>query len=100
MILSKFVANIFVKRALLPVPCAIVQSNHSLNTVRIPRRTYGVAPGRKMDFDKAVGEAEKIVGYPTSFLSLRWLFNNEIANIALLMRKLIGTQHPLVKTFK
>ncbi|VEN56737.1 unnamed protein product [Callosobruchus maculatus] len=46
----------------------------------------------------AVNEAEKIVGYPTSFLSLRWLLNDEVANIALHLRKLIGTNHPLLST--
>lgn len=47
---------------------------------------------------RAVNEAEKIVGYPTSFLSLRWLLNDEIANVALHLRKLIGTRHPLLST--
>ncbi|XP_030761395.1 decaprenyl-diphosphate synthase subunit 2-like [Sitophilus oryzae] len=45
---------------------------------------------------KAVNEAEKIVGYPTSFLSLRWLLNDEVANVARHIRKLIGTNHPLL----
>uniref|UniRef100_A0AAR5Q724 Decaprenyl-diphosphate synthase subunit 2 n=1 Tax=Dendroctonus ponderosae TaxID=77166 RepID=A0AAR5Q724_DENPD len=47
---------------------------------------------------KAVNEAEKIVGYPTSFLSLRWLLNDEAANVANHIRKLIGTNHPLLTT--
>lgn len=47
-----------------------------------------------------VNEAEKIVGYPTSFLNLRWLLNDEVANIALHLRKLIGTNHPLLGTAK
>ncbi|CAG9768338.1 unnamed protein product [Ceutorhynchus assimilis] len=47
---------------------------------------------------RAVNEAEKIVGYPTSFLSLRWLLNDEIANVAHHIRKLIGTNHPLLIT--
>ncbi|KAF7269675.1 hypothetical protein GWI33_017291 [Rhynchophorus ferrugineus] len=47
---------------------------------------------------KAVNEAEKIVGYPTSFLSLRWLLNDEVANVAHHIRKLIGTNHPLLNT--
>ncbi|KAJ8917518.1 hypothetical protein NQ315_005567 [Exocentrus adspersus] len=46
----------------------------------------------------AINEAEKIVGYPTSFLSLRWILNDEVANIALHLRKLIGTNHPLLNT--
>lgn len=53
---------------------------------------------QKIESSRAVNEAEKIVGYPTSFLSLRWLLNDEIANVALHLRKLIGTNHPLLNT--
>ncbi|XP_022918778.2 all trans-polyprenyl-diphosphate synthase PDSS2 [Onthophagus taurus] len=59
-----------------------------------------VSSGKKPDWNRAVSEAEKIVGYPTSFLSLRWLLSDEIANIALHLRKLIGSNHPLLKTAK
>jgi hypothetical protein len=52
------------------------------------------------DWNRAVSEAEKIVGYPTSFLSLRWLLSDEIANVALHLRKLVGSNHPLLKTAK
>lgn len=55
---------------------------------------------QKHDFNRAVSEAEKIVGYPTSFLSLRWLLSDEIANVALHLRKLVGSNHPLLKTAK
>ncbi|XP_031622308.1 decaprenyl-diphosphate synthase subunit 2 isoform X2 [Contarinia nasturtii] len=54
----------------------------------------------KHDWDRAVSEAEKIVGYPTSFLSLRWLLSDEVANVALHLRKLVGNNHPLLKTAK
>ncbi|XP_058809281.1 all trans-polyprenyl-diphosphate synthase PDSS2 [Phymastichus coffea] len=55
---------------------------------------------QKPDWNRAVSEAEKIVGYPTSFLSLRWLLSDEIANVALHLRKLVGSNHPLLKTAK
>lgn len=58
------------------------------------------AHGKKPDWNRAVSEAEKIVGYPTSFLSLRWLLSDEIANVALHLRKLVGSNHPLLKTAK
>lgn len=45
-----------------------------------------------------INNAEKIVGYPTSFLNLRWLLNDEFANVAVCIKKLIGTNHPLLKT--
>lgn len=45
-----------------------------------------------------VSEAEKIVGYPASFMSLRCLLSDELSNIAMQVRKLVGTQHPLLTT--
>ncbi|XP_037047237.1 decaprenyl-diphosphate synthase subunit 2-like [Bradysia coprophila] len=55
---------------------------------------------QKDDWHRIVSEAESVVGYPTSFLSLRWLMSDEIANVALYLRKLIESNHPLVKTAK
>uniref|UniRef100_A0A8P0NPQ3 Decaprenyl diphosphate synthase subunit 2 n=1 Tax=Canis lupus familiaris TaxID=9615 RepID=A0A8P0NPQ3_CANLF len=49
-------------------------------------------------WNQVVSEAEKIVGYPTSFMSLRCLLSDELSNIALQVRKLVGTQHPLLTT--
>uniref|UniRef100_A0A8D0C4T0 Decaprenyl diphosphate synthase subunit 2 n=1 Tax=Salvator merianae TaxID=96440 RepID=A0A8D0C4T0_SALMN len=49
-------------------------------------------------WSKVVSEAEKIVGYPTSFLSLRCLLSDELSNIAMQVRKLVGTRHPLLNT--
>ena len=43
-------------------------------------------------------EAEQIVGYPTSFLNLRYLLSDEISNVVGHLRKLVGTRHPLLKT--
>lgn len=49
---------------------------------------------------EVVTEAEKMVGYPTSYLSLRYLFSDEVSNIALHLRKLVGSSHPILKTAK
>lgn len=49
---------------------------------------------------EAVSNAEKVVGFPTSFLSLRSVANDEISNIAVYLKKLIGTGHPLIATAK
>lgn len=54
----------------------------------------------KNEWNRALSEAEKIVGYQTSYLSLRYLLSDEITNLALHMRKLIGSTHPLVSTGK
>lgn len=51
-------------------------------------------------WDKAVSDAEKVVGYPTSFMNLRFWLSDEMSNVAVNMRKLIGTKHPLMKTAK
>lgn len=54
----------------------------------------------KFEWNRAFSAAEKIVGYPTTFLSLRWLLSDEIANVAVHLRKLVGSSHPLLKTAK
>lgn len=54
----------------------------------------------KNEWNRALSEAEKIVGYQTSYLSLRYLLSDEITNLALHMRKLVGSTHPLVGTGK
>ncbi|XP_056282849.1 decaprenyl-diphosphate synthase subunit 2 [Pseudoliparis swirei] len=50
------------------------------------------------DWSKVVSDAEKLVGYPTSFMSLRCLLSDELSNVAMHVRKLLGTQHPLLNT--
>ncbi|XP_038865595.1 decaprenyl-diphosphate synthase subunit 2 isoform X3 [Salvelinus namaycush] len=50
------------------------------------------------NWNKVVSDAEKIVGYPTSFLSLRCLLSDELSNAAMHVRKLVGTKHPLLNT--
>lgn len=51
-------------------------------------------------WDSAISAAEKVVGYPTSFMNLRFWLSDEMSNVAVNMRKLIGTKHPLMKTAK
>lgn len=75
--------------------------NHSFSTASgMKLEKVSAKTVQKHDWDRAVSEAEKIVGYPTSFLSLRWLLSDEVANIAMHLRKLIGSYHPLLKTAK
>jgi len=47
-----------------------------------------------------VSDAEKLVGYPTSLMSVRALMDDDFANIAVHMRKLIGSEHPVLHTVK
>ena len=46
--------------------------------------------------DSLLNEAEKVVGYPTSLL--RCLLSDEISNVLVHSKKLVGSRHPLVKT--
>lgn len=81
------------------LPCAIsYRQERALSSSDI--QFAKLAQEKKPDWNRAVSEAEKIVGYPTSFLSLRWLLSDEIANVALHLRKLVGSNHPLLKTAK
>ncbi|XP_021187989.3 all trans-polyprenyl-diphosphate synthase PDSS2 [Helicoverpa armigera] len=76
-------------------PCTVREVS-TCNTQRASVAQHNSKP----DWNRAVSEAEKIVGYPTSFLSLRWVLSDEIANVALHLRKLVGSNHPLLKTAK
>lgn len=53
---------------------------------------------RQDDLTKALSDAEKIVGYPTSFLNLRYLLSDEISNIAMYMKRFAVSKHPLLRT--
>ncbi|UJR23472.1 hypothetical protein I4U23_026472 [Adineta vaga] len=47
-----------------------------------------------------LSEGEKIIGYPSSLRSLvnlKYLFNEEVSTLIGYLRKLVGTQHPLLK---
>lgn len=54
----------------------------------------------KTNWNQALSNAEKIVGYKTSFLSLSNLLSDEVTQLALHLRKLVGSSHPLVETAK
>ncbi|KAJ7341810.1 hypothetical protein JRQ81_007081 [Phrynocephalus forsythii] len=56
------------------------------------------SPSSASHWSKVVSEAEKIVGYPTSFMSLRCLLSDELSHIAMQVRKLVETNHPLLNT--
>jgi decaprenyl-diphosphate synthase subunit 2 len=77
--------------------CVSVQNRFILSNINPAENRI---MSQKTDWNKTMSEAEKIVGYPTSFLNLRWLLSDEIANVALHLRKLVGSNHPLLKTAK
>lgn len=53
---------------------------------------------RQDDLSRALSDAEKIVGYPTSFLNLRYLLSDEISNIAMYMKRFAMSKHPMLRT--
>lgn len=62
-------------------------------------RPFGLWGSKKAtEWNKAVSDAEKLVGYPTSLMGLRCLLSDEISNVAIQMRKLVGSKHPLLQT--
>lgn len=88
----------------VPLPVSIMklqqECTRNFSKSQPNREKLATKPAQKPDWNRAVSEAEKIVGYPTSFLSLRWLLSDEIANVAMHLRKLVGSNHPLLKTAK
>ena len=73
---------------------------NSVNGINRGRHFYMCRWLSQAEWSRAVSDAEKVVGYPTSFLNLRCLLSDEISNIAVYLKKLIGTGHPLLATAK
>jgi decaprenyl-diphosphate synthase subunit 2 len=100
MSLSRLSASRQLVRKILAQKDTLSLSRHIASTSSSNIQNAATKPIQKHDWNRAVSEAEKIVGYPTSFLSLRWLLSDEIANVALHLRKLVGSNHPILKTAK
>ena len=65
------------------------------------RRNYSLwfpSNGGSSTHQKAITNAEKLVGYPSSFSSLKYLAEEEPANFLGLAKKLVGSGHPLLLT--
>lgn len=100
MSLSRLYSLSSASRRVIGVSSQITSLHRHINSTSQINVQSAAKPIQKPDWNRAVSEAEKIVGYPTSFLSLRWLLSDEIANVALHLRKLVGSNHPLLKTAK
>ncbi|XP_026945197.1 all trans-polyprenyl-diphosphate synthase PDSS2 isoform X2 [Sagmatias obliquidens] len=89
------------RQLLLRLPCylgALGPRRGPLDTISSVVSWRGQSSRSPAHWNQVVSEAEKIVGYPTSFMSLRCLLSDELSNIAMQVRKLVGTQHPLLTT--
>jgi hypothetical protein len=72
----------------------ILNNNHHVPS--IASFSTSASPRANKEWTTILNHAEKLVGYPTSFLSLRYLVSDEMANFANLVRKLVKTKHPLM----
>lgn len=54
----------------------------------------------KPSWNRALTDAEKCVGHQTSFVSLRYLMNDEVTNWGEHMQKLEGSSHPMFNAAK
>ena len=55
---------------------------------------------RQHEWNRAVGSAENLVGFPTSAIQLRSLLSDEVTSMSGHLRKLMGSDHPILKTMK
>lgn len=76
------------------------QAVKTKNMAISPYATIDAPKPEEQPWNTSIAEAEKVVGYPTSFLNLRWLLSDEVANVATHVRKLFGTNHPLLSITK
>ena len=65
------------------------------------RATRGqIGSGEETRLESSCERSGEDCEIPVRFLSLRWFLSDEIANVALHLRKLVGSNHPLLKTAK
>lgn len=51
-------------------------------------------------FEKAMKDAEKLVGYKPSYIGLRSLLSDEVNNLAVHLMRLVGSSHPIIQTVR
>lgn len=65
-------------------------AKYSVQTVKLPKQH---------EWNRAIASAERLVGFPTSAIHLKTLFSED-ANVTEHVRKLMGSDHPVLKSFK
>lgn len=63
----------------------------SVQSVKLPRQH---------EWNRAVKSAEKLVGFPTSMVNLQALMSDDVTGMTEHMRKLMGSDHPVLKSLK
>ncbi|RNA16835.1 decaprenyl-diphosphate synthase subunit 2 [Brachionus plicatilis] len=88
-----------IKNLISSIPNSVPRriSNHNVYSLSLKSMLYTSNSNQvNKEWTKTLNNAEKVVGYPTSFLNLRYLVSDEVANFANLLRKLMKTKHPLI----
>jgi hypothetical protein len=78
----------------------LVQSIRSISTIKINEQKLGIQTAPKYNFDQAISEAGKLVGYKSDFSTLKCLFKDDILNFEIHLKKLVETNHPLLETVR
>lgn len=68
----------------------------NLEEVKVARTRFDVKP----QWDRALTEGEKCIGPQKSFVSLRYLMNDEVTNWGAHMERLEGSNHPMYDAAK
>ena len=113
LIVNRTVSASFSTKSVIMPPLVLNKNTHGENILQVPcnlrhnlKNYYKYShhlfsTTNKLNANKEwtsiLNKAEKIVGYPTSFLNLRYLVSDEVAHFANLLRKLMQTKHPLIK---
>ena len=62
-----------------------------VQTIKLPKQH---------EWNRAVSHAEKLVGFPSSAFHLQTLMSDDVTGITEHMRKLMGSDHPVLKSLK
>eukprot|EP00088_Acartia_fossae_P006009 TRINITY_DN12738_c0_g1_i4.p1 TRINITY_DN12738_c0_g1~~TRINITY_DN12738_c0_g1_i4.p1 ORF type:complete len:403 (-),score=77.63 TRINITY_DN12738_c0_g1_i4:207-1388(-) len=86
-----------------PLLCRGLSMANTMAGLKMSQRLTHSIPAAHIKVNKwnrAVSEAEKLVGYPTSYETLKALMIDDLTPMAVHFRKLIGSDHPVLKTAK
>lgn len=73
----------------------------STSTLNREKFAFKLKPDVKTStFERALQDAESIVGYQSSALTLRHLINDDMTNLTPYVKSFLKSGHPLIKTCK
>ena len=73
--------------------CSAAVKQQSQSNFRIPLP-------QQHEWNRAVASAENLVGFPTSAIQLRSLLTDDVTSMSGHLRKLMGSDHPILRTLK